>query len=90
MFQDHLILPPPPVLPVCLALFSQRLFRRQGSSPTLQGELEGLQGCAFMCLNFLWSLLLNQQENEKIKDDVKNNNGIPVLTLKKSIAIFIQ
>lgn len=70
MYQDHLILP--------LFLFFYSIFfslfpnafsvsseATHIPSPALQGELEGLQGCAFMCPNFLWSMCVKPEKNQR-------------------------
>ncbi len=60
----------PLVLSLCHSLslspnaFSEPSEATHIPSPTLQGELEGLQGCAFMCLNFLWSLCVKPEKNQ--------------------------
>lgn len=46
---------------LCTPLHSQSM----SPPPILQGELEGLQGCAFMCLNFLWSLCVKAEKNQR-------------------------
>lgn len=76
MYQDHLILPLFLLFyhsAVSPFTFSEPSEVVPAPPPILQGELEGLQGCAFMCLNFLWPLLVKKK---KIKDGVKTNNRI--------------
>lgn len=75
MYQDHLILPllllfyHSVILSLSLSLhpnaFSEPSEAPHLPSPTSQGELEGLQGCAFMCLNFLWSLCVKRERNQR-------------------------
>lgn len=71
MYQDHLILPlvllcyRSLVLSLSKHLFSTILRQPTSPPPTLQGELEGLQGCAFMCLNFLWLLCVKPKKNQR-------------------------
>lgn len=75
MYQDHLILPLfllfyHSVIPPSLSLSSKAPFSEPSEaalfpSPTLQGELEGLQGWAFICLNFLWSVFVKPEKNQR-------------------------
>lgn len=71
MYQDHLILPlfllfyHSVILSLFPNAFSEPSEATRIPSPTAQGELEGLQGCAFMCLNFLWSLRVKPEKNQR-------------------------
>lgn len=92
MYQDHLILPLFLLfyhsvtfflsLPPSLA-FSEPSEIAPGPSPNLQGELEGLQGCAFMCLNFLWSLSVKPDKNQRWCQDQQQDSGIKCMEINR-------
>lgn len=71
VYQDHLILPLVPLCHHSLVLSTAKhllstVSRRPASPPPPpQGELEGLRGCAFMCLHFLWRLLCSTKVKSK-------------------------
>lgn len=89
MYQDHLILPlfllfhHSVILSLSLSpnAFSEPSEAAHGPSPTLQGELEGLQGCAFMCLNFLWSLCVKPEKNQRWCQDQQQDSGIKCMKI---------
>lgn len=87
MYRHHLILPLSLLFyhSVFLArapnAFSGPSEAAHGPSPTLQGELEGLQGCAFMCLRFLWSLCVKPGKNQRWCQDQQQDSGIECMKI---------